>query len=104
MDREEVPNKYFEEEVFEPQVEIQHSQETAKEVIYLERIPDTVREDMTGGCQHKEVNSLVKEYKQTLEVNQEKMEYPGKVRDNYQETSSGNVEGKARLDTSTDSS
>ena len=60
--KEEVPNKYSDEEVLEPQVEIQHSQETAKEVIYFERIPDAVREDTTGGCQHAEVKSLVKEY------------------------------------------
>ena len=48
-----------------------------KEVISFERILDVVREDMTGGCQHVEVKSLVKEYKQTLEVNREKMEYQG---------------------------
>ena len=34
--KEGVPNKYFEEEAFEPQVGIQHSQETTKEVIYFE--------------------------------------------------------------------
>ena len=44
-----------------------------------------------------EVKSLVKEYKQTLEVNQENMEYQGKVRENGQETSSWKVEGKERI-------
>ena len=65
MDKEEVPNKYVDEEVLEPQVKIQHSQETAKEVIYFERILDAVREDTIGGYQHAEVKSLVKEYKQS---------------------------------------
>ena len=73
-DKDEVPNKNFDEEVLEPKVEIQYGQETAKEVNYFEIIPDTV---ITGGCQHTEVKSLVKEYKQTLEVNREKMEYQG---------------------------
>ena len=52
---------------------------------------------MTGGCQHAEVKSFVKENKQTVEVTHEKMEYRGKVRENGQEMSSGKVKGKEKI-------
>ena len=95
--KEEILNRNLDDEVVEPQVEIQHSQETANEVIYPKRIPDAVRDDTTGGCQHAEVRSSVREYRLTLEVNLEGTEDQGKVKENDPETSAGDVEGEARL-------